>query len=1631
MKRILSIFLAILMCVSLLPIGTLASESPEITEAEVEDASEEPKEPIKVTPEEPTETKEGEPYKDASNLNETADAEELDTIEKNATGVLNGDTTSFQLNAFDEVGESPETSLEIALITEMEFDISLNGAGNNIYTIGYNVPISVDTYATSSNKANCWEFAKAIYKGVWNGETFSSNRGSNDDMLRGVSYADHYLSAEHLKEYISAAPVGACIRICTDSNYNIHDGDAQGTIERPGHSQIIVNKDVNGFTVFESNVKGTNGEKVHREKYYTWDEYIASWGDPYYLIKYIKFPNAPAYRPDTEAPIVSLATVSNISENGFDLSFTAVDSESGIQSAYVTIWEQGKSESDGSVLIWKSGNSVCTGTGYAATFEDDTATFSIRVDQLTNDNTVRNFYLKWGASDGADNEAGIAVCSQYGYYKFISLYDVEVKEALSYRVIEDNAAVRNAPYAKINGENTKVRTLAKGDIVSVIGVYENGHNNKWYQIGDNEWIYSGNVKARSLYNAYKSFVSLFTNKKITMICDQPVEHNVTTYSTTRQLLASGINIEDGSYAIVSGAPYSYTYSVSDDGTTTTRTEKTYSYCTVSFDANGGTTSTSTKRVVTGSTYGAMPTPARFGYRFDGWFTEKTGGTQITSGTSCSITGSQTLYAHWTRIILSQGSCGDNLNYILYGDGELTITGSGRMDSCPWIYEDYAGYVLDVHLPNGLENICDGAFSGCAYLESISLPESVTEIGWYAFENTGLTSLTLPKGLTILGHRVLADTKGVTVLSIPKTVVDAWSALEGSYVQSLTFESGITKIPGSVASGAEHLTQVTIPNSATKIEDYAFSSCTSLTGISIPDSVTEIGWSVFSNTGLTSLALPKYLTDLGYYVLTDTKGVTVLTIPKTVTNAYRALDGSYVQDLAFESGCTEIPGGIALDAQRLIKVTIPESVTKIKDNAFNSCISLVEINIPNRVTEICDGAFAECSSLKSIGLPDSVTEIGRYAFANTGLTSLILPKYVTYLGWDILNGTEGVTTLTIPKTVTDAGSALEQSYVQDLTFESGCAEIPEGIANGAQHLTKVIIPESVIKIGNSAFRCCSSLVDIKIPSRVTEIGDSAFAECTALEGINLPDGVTAIGGSAFSSCISLVSIYLPDGLRNIGNWTFSNCTALPKISIPNSVTEGGWGMFSGCTSLNDVKLSGGCNYIPDNMFRGCTALEKIVIPDSVNEIWYEAFKDCTSLKEITWGTGLQVIGYSAFENTGFTNISVSDSVTRIDYDAFRDCDLLENASLPNSVIEMGTGIFLDCDALKTASLGTGITEIPYSMFEHCDALESVIVPCRVTKIGDSAFKNCTKLTSITIPPSVTEIPISAFSYYDKHTIYGVTGSYAETYANEHAIKFVPREVKANKVAFRESALKLDGWMWDQYLEFSIDPADCTEELVWSSSNEDVATVENGYLNTRENGIAEITLRIGNASAVCTVTVGEPHEHSYVSEVTTPATCDYDGVLTYRCTGCGDNYTETIPATGHDWGMWTVSRQADCENAGEETRVCKNDSSHTETRSVPALGHDLTHVAAKPATTTAEGNIEYWHCERCGKYFSDSNGSNEISKADIVIAKLPDTPTDTDDVDGDGQVTSNDVVVLLQRDNIPAALELLQKLVGLGA
>ena len=392
----------------------------------------------------------------------------------------------------------------------------------------------------------------------------------------------------------------------------------------------------------------------------------------------------------------------------------------------------------------------------------------------------------------------------------------------------------------------------------------------------------------------------------------------------------------------------------------------------------------------------------------------------------------------------------------------------------------------------------------------------------------------------------------------------------------------------------------------------------------------------------------------------------VTIPNTVTS---------IGSMAF-SGCNS-----------LSSIKIPPKISHIGLGVFRGCCSLISINIPDGVTCIDAAAFKDCSNLVSITIPNSVTSIDGYAFCGcTRLTSVIIGKKVCSISHNCFSGCSKLVNVicladNVPNITKDAfmDSLIEFSslHVLNTTIDlyknsepwdkfNKIVSIREDNLNREFELDGVwykfvsIMNEvEVIKYKDNQY-----IGDIKIPKfvefedgigYVTSIGESAFSRCTRLTSITIPDSVKYIKKNAFEYCDKLTSISIPNSVMSIEGQTFQFCRGLKSVVIPRSVTDIGCYAFCGCISLSSVKIPNSIVVIRSGAFLSCFQLKSITIPDSVKIIESSAFSDCKSLSRVSIGKNVTKIQYQAFQECPILTdvFCYASNVPITSEDAFKD------------------------------------------------------------------------------------------------------------------------------------------------------------------------------------------------------------------------------------------------------------------------------------------------------------------------------------------------------------------------------------------
>ena len=117
------------------------------------------------------------------------------------------------------------------------------------------------------------------------------------------------------------------------------------------------------------------------------------------------------------------------------------------------------------------------------------------------------------------------------------------------------------------------------------------------------------------------------------------------------------------------------------------------------------------------------------------------------------------------------------------------------------------------------------------------------------------------------------------------------------------------------------------------------------------------------------------------------------------------------------------------------------------------------------------------------------------------------------------------------------------------------EITSDCFNNCFNLEKIILPNGLESIGESAFYGCKKLTQIDIPNSVKSVGSSAFVGCEALEKVSLSDSLEIIGAYAFAKCIQLTEITIPSNVQRIDSYAFNDCTSLERIYVPFTQEEG--------------------------------------------------------------------------------------------------------------------------------------------------------------------------------------------------------------------------------------------------------------------------------------------------------------------------------------------------------------------------------------------------------------------------------------------------------------------------------------------
>lgn len=304
-------------------------------------------------------------------------------------------------------------------------------------------------------------------------------------------------------------------------------------------------------------------------------------------------------------------------------------------------------------------------------------------------------------------------------------------------------------------------------------------------------------------------------------------------------------------------------------------------------------------------------------------------------------------------------------------------------------------------------------------------------------------------------------------------------------------------------------------------------------------------------------------------------------------------------------------------------------------------------------------------------------------------------------------------------------------------------------------------------------------DIVIPNTVAKIGDEAFKGNKKVTGVIIPGSVVDIGNNAFEACENLkkVAFTNPGEARNnllIRLSAFKDCTKLTDVEIPARVKQIVGNIFKGCTSLMEIKVNANnpyyfaqdgvlfgpalVEYSPkydDNYVllaypagrQGAYSIPSTVHGKTIDQVWTSGFEGAASLTDITIPASIGRLGTAAFESTGLTHVTIPDTVQQVDPAVFQNCTSLVSVKLPEGITEIDQYLFANCISLQNVDMPDTITKINIYAFHNCTSLTSLALPKGLTSLSVGCFEKCYNLQHVVVPPSVINFPKDDVGVYN--------------------------------------------------------------------------------------------------------------------------------------------------------------------------------------------------------------------------------------------------------------------------------------------
>lgn len=417
---------------------------------------------------------------------------------------------------------------------------------------------------------------------------------------------------------------------------------------------------------------------------------------------------------------------------------------------------------------------------------------------------------------------------------------------------------------------------------------------------------------------------------------------------------------------------------------------------------------------------------------------------------------------------------------------------------------------EITISEGITTAGQNAFYFCRGITKVNLPTSLKQIQYQAFRGTtNLKSISLPKGLEVLGNRAF-NASGITSIVIPGTVktVEVNAFLQ-SYIEQATIEDGV-EILDSAAFRLCGLKEITIPGSVKEIKDSCFSEILGLSKVTINNGVEKIDGGAFYGTAIKEIEIPASVLTIDDSAFSGCGKIQTINVAIDNQNYSSQNDSLYNKD---KTKIIRYPSG--KKGNKDTEFEVPSTVKEIGNSCFSSCGNLGKIKITSNVEKLATSSFVNQGILTEI----NVVSENQYYSSEDGV--LFNKDKTEFIKWPQGKSLEEYT---VPGTVkTIKGGSFHVSNIKSIIIPPSVEKM-ESYAFQSTRATKIVCQEQDGKgVKEIGYRCfyLSNLIEISLPSTLEKLDGEAFRGSDYLKKITINKPENSLSGKPWNASASVI------------------------------------------------------------------------------------------------------------------------------------------------------------------------------------------------------------------------------------------------------------------------------------------------------------------------------------------------------------------------------------------------------------------------------------------------------------------------------------------------------------------------------